>query len=158
MAMNTIEKFFRSDLGSIGLNIANVKNLKFQLFSTLSEEMEKVKRNLLIDYGEFGSHLPAVDFVIYKRQTGKVIVVILDKIDDYKNALEAAYINTRYSLAPYTKHIKVLYTVSDRKRIKSAKTIIDIDGDYNLIGSSIDISDKIKTFAKLIKYLKNISD
>jgi len=34
----------------------------------LSKELSQIKRNLAIDYGEFGLHLPDVDIVIYKPQ------------------------------------------------------------------------------------------
>ncbi|MDR3113335.1 MAG: BsaWI family type II restriction enzyme [Endomicrobium sp.] len=152
--MNIVKNFLCYDLAKIGLNIANVKNLRFQLCSTLSDELAKVKRNLLIDYGEMGFHLPAVDFVIYKHQQGKVIAVILDKMDDYENVLGSAYIKTKFYLDPCTKHIKVFYITSNGKQIKPAKTIIDIDGNYNLIDDSIERESKIKTFAKLMKYLK----
>jgi type II restriction enzyme len=46
----------------------------------LSKEMSLVKRNLLIDYGEFGSHLPDVDIIIYNPKTSKIIAVLSSKV------------------------------------------------------------------------------
>jgi len=42
----------------------------------LGKELSQVKRNLAIDYGEFGLHLPDVDIVIYNPQNCKVLAVI----------------------------------------------------------------------------------
>jgi len=48
--------------------------------TNLSKELSQVKRNLSIDYGEFGLHLPDVDIIIYNPYNYKIIAVISSKV------------------------------------------------------------------------------
>ena len=50
-----------------------------------------VKRNLLVDYGEFGAHLPDVDIVIYEPETCKVIAVISSKVTLRERIAQTGY-------------------------------------------------------------------
>lgn len=58
--------------GIIGLRVVNGN--KLERTTNLSKELSQIKRNLDIDYGEFGLHLSDVDIVIYNSQKYKVIV------------------------------------------------------------------------------------
>ncbi|MCX7997983.1 MAG: hypothetical protein N3A69_03395 [Leptospiraceae bacterium] len=55
----------------MGLEVINGNSLERTGGENLPEILGKIKRNLLVDYGKFGSHLPDVDILIYdpkKRQ------------------------------------------------------------------------------------------
>ena len=56
-----IEYIIIDEVRSLSLEVVNGNSLERTNGENLSKEMGLVKRNLLIDYGEFGSHLPDVD-------------------------------------------------------------------------------------------------
>jgi len=53
----------------VGLKVVNGNRL--ERARNLPMELSHVKRNLAVDYGEFGLHLPDVDIIIYHPQTYK---------------------------------------------------------------------------------------
>ena len=55
----------KDEVEKLGLKAVEGNTLERTNSKNLPEELSRVKRNLLIDYGEFGSHLPDVDIVIY---------------------------------------------------------------------------------------------
>jgi len=57
-----IQYIITDEVEKLGLKVINGNQL--ERTTRLSEELSKVKRNLAIDYGEFGLHLPDVDIVI----------------------------------------------------------------------------------------------
>ncbi|MYB01223.1 hypothetical protein F4X90_16355, partial [Candidatus Poribacteria bacterium] len=61
-------------IGKLGLKVV----LRYDLEGSdaLSEELESVKRQLTVDYGEFNSELPYVNLVIYSPENSRVIAVI----------------------------------------------------------------------------------
>ena len=52
-----------NEVKELGLKIFSGNTLKQNSSTKLNETFDKVKRNLLIDYGEFGMHLPDVDLL-----------------------------------------------------------------------------------------------
>lgn len=63
---NLIQYIIKDEVESLGLKVINGNQLERS--NNLSKELSQIKRNLAIDYGEFGLHLPDVDIVIYKPQ------------------------------------------------------------------------------------------
>ncbi|MBF0231193.1 MAG: hypothetical protein HQK63_16620 [Desulfamplus sp.] len=55
-----IEHIITDEVRSLGLEVVNGNSLERTKGENLSKEMSLLKRNLLIDYGEYGSHLPDV--------------------------------------------------------------------------------------------------
>lgn len=70
----------KDEVESLGLRIIEGNTLERKNSNNLSEELNRVKRNLLIDYGEFGSHLPDVDIIIYEPKSREVIAVLSSKV------------------------------------------------------------------------------
>jgi len=60
-----IEYIITDEVNALGLRVVNGNNLERTNGSNLSKELSLVKRNLIVDYGEFGSHLPDVDLIIF---------------------------------------------------------------------------------------------
>jgi len=56
----------KKEVENLGLKIIEGNILERKNSKNLSEELSRVKRNLLVDFGEFGSHLPDVDIIIYE--------------------------------------------------------------------------------------------
>jgi type II restriction enzyme len=75
----------------LGLKIVNGASLERTLINNLSDELAKVKRNLLVDFGEFGAHLPDVDIIIYEPKTSKIIAVLSSKVSLRERIAQTGY-------------------------------------------------------------------
>lgn len=73
-----VQYIITDEVEELGLKVVNGNQLERS--TNLSKELSQVKRNLAIDYGEFGLHLPDVDIIIYKPQNYKVLTVISSKV------------------------------------------------------------------------------
>jgi len=73
----------------LGLKIIEGRELIKQTIK-LTNELQQVKRNLVIDYGEFGMHLPDADLIIYNPENYQDItafsISIWDKIGTVSKA------------------------------------------------------------------------
>lgn len=140
----------------------NVLNKKTE---NLSVHLAKVKRNLLIDYGDYGCHLPDVDMVIYNPVDSKVIAVLSSKVTLRERIAQTGYWKLKLQKDKSTKHIKVFFvtpdedgTLTSRKRPKKGRAIaeIDTDGCYVFSETDIEESETVKTFDKLIDDIKSL--
>ena len=75
-----IEYIITDEVRALGLQVVNGNSLERTNGTNLSKELSLVKRNLIVDYGEFGSHLPDVDLIIYDPKTSKVVAVLSSKV------------------------------------------------------------------------------
>ena len=71
-----IEYIIKNEVQSLGLQVVNGNTLERTLGTNVSKELSFVKRNVLIDYGELGSHLPDIDIIVYHPSTSKVFAVL----------------------------------------------------------------------------------
>lgn len=163
-----IEYIIVDEVRNLGLEVINGNSLERTTGNNLSEELGKVKRNLLVDYGEFGSHLPDVDIVIYEPTSCKIVAVLSSKVTLRERVAQTGYWKLKLASDKITKHIKVFFITPDedgtltlKKPFKKGRAIIEIDTDgcYVLSETEIEESTKVKTFDKLIgdlaKLLKN---
>ena len=125
----------------------------------------QVKRNLAIDYGEFGLHLPDVDIIIYNPQNHKVIAVISSKVTLRERIAQTGYWKLKLFQDDTTKHIKVYFitpdedgTLTSKKPAKKGRAIVevDLDGSYVLTEEEIEESNKVKLFEHFIDDLKRL--
>jgi type II restriction enzyme len=151
------------EVKALGLKIVDGNTLERTKAENLSKELSQVKRNLLIDYGEFGSHLPDVDIIIYEPKTSKVIAVLSSKVTLRERIAQTGYWKIKLSSDQATKHIKVYFVTPDedgtltiKKPAKKGRAIVeaDTDGSYVLSETKIEESDKVKMFDKFIEDLK----
>ena len=151
------------EVKALGLNIVDGNTLERTKSENLSKELSQVKRNLLIDYGEFGSHLPDVDIIIYYPNTSKIIAVISSKVTLRERIAQTGYWKIKLSSDQATKHIKVYFVTPDedgtltvKKPAKKGRAIVEIDtdGSYVLSETEIEKSHKVKMFDKFIEDLK----
>ena len=149
----------------MGLKIIEGNTLERTNSSNLSKELSMVKRNLLVDYGVFGSHLPDVDIIIYDPKDFKVIAVISSKVTLRERIAQTGYWKIKLSADKVTEHIKVYFVTPDedgtlaiKKPAKKGRAIVEIDtdGSYVLSETNIEESDKVKMFSKFIDDLKKI--
>ena len=155
------------EVKELGLKIVDGNKLERTKEENLSFELSKIKRNLLIDYGEFGYHLPDVDIVIYNPQNFKVVAVLSSKVTLRERIAQSGYWKLKLSSQQLTKHIKVYFVTPDedgtltiKSPAKKGRAIveIDLDGSYVLSETQIDESEKVKMFDKFIEDLKDMLD
>jgi len=155
----------KEEVEDLGLKIVEGNTLERTNSKNLSEELNRVKRNLLIDYGEFGAHLPDVDIIIYDPKTYEVIAVISSKVTLRERIAQTGYWKIKLSQDKITEHIKVFFITPDEDKTLSIKSPakkgraiveVDTDGSYIMSEEEIEESDKVKKFDKFIIDLKNL--
>jgi type II restriction enzyme len=160
-----IEYIIKDEVESLGLKLVNGNKLEKTRNENLSRELSQVKHNLLVDYGEFGSHLPDVDVVIYKPETCKILAVLSSKVTLRERIAQTGYWKIKLSKDKVTEHIKVFFVTPDEdetlvKRIPAKKgraiVEIDTDGSYVMSEKTVEESAKVKMFDKFIHDLKEL--
>lgn len=151
------------EVKALGLSVVNGNILERTNGANLSKELSMVKRNLLIDYGEFGSHLPDVDIIIYKPKTSRIVAAISSKVTLRERIAQTGYWKVKLASDKATEHIKVYFVTPDedgtltvRKPAKKGRAIVEVDtnGSYVLSETNIEESNKVKMFSKFIDDLK----
>jgi len=155
------------EVHDLGLKISSGNILERTSSSQLDKILDRVKRNLLVDYGEFGMHLPDVDLIIFDPFDGYVLAVVSIKVTLRERIAQTGYWKLKLSAAPVTKDIKVYFitpdedgTLSIKKPTKKARAIVenDIDGSYIMSEINIEESNHVKKFDKFISDIKIISE
>lgn len=158
-----IQFIITEEVEDLGLKVINGN--KLERSSKLSYELSQIKRNLAVDYGEFGLHLPDVDIVIYNPKTYKILVVISSKVTLRERIAQTGYWKLKLLEDEATKHIKVYFITPDedntlryKKPAKKGRAIleIDLDGSYILTKEDIEESDKVKLFEHFIEDLGDL--
>jgi len=153
------------EIDKLGLKIVKGKKFERTKPENLSTELKHVKKNLSIDFGQFGFHIPDVDLVIYDPQTYRVIAVLSSKVTLRERIAQTAYWNIKMKNYELTNHIKVYFispdedgTLTIKNPPKKGRAIVetDTDGSYLLTESIVEESDKVKNFDKFINDLKNL--
>lgn len=155
----------RKEVELLGLKIVEGNKLERTSGQNLPYELNSVKRNLLVDFGEFGSHLPDVDIIIYDPKTCKVLAVISSKVTLRERIAQTGYWKIKLSKDQVTKHIKVFFvtpdedsTLSVKKPAKKGRAIVEVDtdGSYVMSQNQVQESDKVKMFDRFIDDLKKL--
>jgi len=158
-----IQYIITEEVEGLGLKVINGN--KLERSTNLPVELSQVKRNLAIDYGEFGLHLPDVDIIIYHPKTYKVLVVISSKVTLRERIAQTGYWKLKLLQDEATKHIKVYFvtpdedgTLTSKKPAKKGRAIVevDLDGSYVLTEAKIEESDKVKLFEYFIDDLRSL--
>jgi type II restriction enzyme len=160
-----IEYIITDEVRALTLQVVNGNRLERTNGANLSKELSLVKRNLIVDYGEFGSHLPDVDLIIYEPKTGRIVAVLSSKVTLRERIAQTGYWKIKLACDEATKHIKVYFVTPDedgtltiKNPAKKGRAIVemDTDGSYVLSETDIEESDKVKMFDKFIDDLKKL--
>jgi len=155
----------KDEVESLGLKIVEGNKLERTNDKTLSYELSSIKRNLFVDYGEFGAHLPDVDIVIYNPKTYKVIAVISSKVTLRERIAQTGYWKIKLSKDNVTKHIKVFFVTPDedgtltmKYPAKKGRAIVEVDtdGSYVMSERNVEESSKVKMFDKFMEDLREL--
>lgn len=148
-----------------GLGLKMVNGNKLERSRKLPVELSQVKRNLAIDYGEFGLHLPDVDIIIYHPRTYRVVAAISSKVTLRERIAQTGYWKLKLSQDETTKHIRVYFitpdedgTLTHKEPAKKGRAIleVDLDGSYILTEEKVEESKKVKLFEHFIEDLKRL--
>lgn len=128
--------------------------------------LDRVKRNLLVDYGQNGMHLPDVDLVIIDPVNGSVIAAVSVKVPLRERIAQTGYWKLKLLKSPTTKDIKMYFVTLDEdgtlttqsNPAKKGRAIVeeDTDGSYILSEAMIKESERVKMFDKFVSDLKLI--
>ena len=160
-----IEYMIQREVEALGLTIVNGNSLERTGSGNLSRELGLVKRNLLVDFGEFGSHLPDVDIVIYKTETSDVVALLSSKVTLRERVAQTGYWKLKLSADEVTKHIKVYFitldedgTLTSRDPAKKGRAIVEVDtdGGYVMTVANLQESDKVRLFEHFMGDLREI--
>jgi len=158
-----VQYIITDEVEELGLKVVNGNQL--ERTANLSKELSQVKRNLAIDYGEYGLHLPDVDIIFYNPRNCKVLAVISSKVTLRERIAQTGYWKLKLFQDETTKHIKVYFitpdedgTLTKRKPTKKGRAIVevDLDGSYVLTDEKIEESNKVKLFEHFIDDLKSL--
>ena len=106
-----IQHIITESIEALGMKVINGN--KLERSRNLSMELSQVKRNLAIDYGEFGLHLPDVDIVVYNPKNRKVIALISSKVTLRERIAQTGYWKLKLLESETTKHIRVYFITPD---------------------------------------------
>ena len=160
-----IQHIIADEVRSLGLEIINGNTLERTSAANLSKLLSTVKRNLFVDYGEFGAHLPDVDIIIFNPEDGKVIAVLSSKVTLRERIAQTGYWKIKLASDKATEHIKVYFVTPDedgtltaKQPTKKGRAIVekDLDGSYVLSETTVEESDKVKMFDNFIDDLRNL--
>lgn len=158
-----IRHMITDPIEKLGMKLMSRYELKNN--STFSEELVSVKQNLAIDYGEFNSYLPDVDFVIYTPKNSRVIAVISCIVNMKNRITEQAYWKRKLQADENSASIKYYLITVDIDKIleivdlpKKERVIAEaeLDGTYVLTAEALEESDKVKLFEHFIEDLKQL--
>jgi type II restriction enzyme len=156
-----VQYIITDEVEELGLKVINGNVLERTV--NLSKELSQVKRNLAIDYGEFGLHLPDVDIIIYNPKNYKVLAAISSKVTLRERIAQTGYWKLKLLQDETTEHIRVYFITPDedgtltyKKPAKKGRAIVetDLDGSYVLTEEKIEESNKVKLFEHFIDDLK----
>lgn len=158
-----VQYIITEEVEKLGLKVVNGNRLERS--TNLPMELGQVKRNLAIDYGEFGLHLPDVDIIIYHPRTCKVLAAISSKVTLRERITQTGYWKLKLLQDEATKHIRIYFITPDedgtltyKKPVKKGRAIVevDLDGSYVLTEKKIEESEKVKLFEHFIEDLKKL--
>lgn len=156
----------KDEINEMGLQCVAGNVLERTVSRNLPRELSLVKRNLLVDYGEFGEHLPDVDIIIYKPTTCRVLAVISSKVTLRERIAQTGYWKMKLGQDEATEHIKVYFvtpdedgTLTTKLPAKKGRAIVeaDTDGSYVMSEAKVEESDKVKMFDKFIEELRELA-
>ena len=154
-----IRHIITDSIEALGMKVIDGNKLEKSKSVNLSQELSQVKRNLAIDYGEFGLHLPDVDIVVYNPKNCRVIALISSKVTLRERIAQTGYWKLKLLEDKTTANIKVYFITPDEDGTltsaylpKKGRAIVevDLDGTYVLTEASLEQSDKVKLFEHFI--------
>jgi type II restriction enzyme len=162
-----IAYIIRDEVETLGLKLVDGNTLDRTKTENLPRELSTVKRNILVDYGEFGAHMPDLDIIIYEPETCKVIAAISSKVTLRERIAQTGYWKIKLSKDEVTKNVKVFFITPDEDRTLTFRTPtkkgraiveVDTDGSYVMSETPVEEDDKVKMFDRFIEDLRTLTN
>ena len=167
-----VSYIIKDEVEHIGLKVVAGNKLEISKTDRLTPELSKIKKDLLIDYGEFGLHLPDLDLIIYEPTNCRIIAVLSSKATLRERIAQTGYWKLKFMQSSLTKHIKVFFVTPDEDKTlsspprngpvnhkwKKGRAIVEMDtnGSYVMTEEEFTESAKVKKFDKLIEDLTRL--
>lgn len=157
-----LQHIITESVETLGLKVVNDNELNKK---TLSDQLDAVKRNVVINYGNNGMHLPDADIVVYNPKNYRVVAIISCKTSLRERVAQTCYWKFKFCQNGNTKHIKVYLitldadgTLTKIEPHKKGRAIAetDLDGAYVLTNENLEESDNIKLFGHFIEDFKQL--
>lgn len=158
-----IQHLLTEPIEAFGIKVISLQELEGG--ESLSPDLEAVKRNLSINFGEFGFYLPDVDTVIYDPKNSKVIAVILSEVTSGWRIAKASYWKSKLLASKVTAHIKVYFVTLDRDEFLASTFLArkeraiaenELDCTYVLTAAILEESDKVKSFEHFVRDFRQL--
>ncbi|MFN7065377.1 MAG: BsaWI family type II restriction enzyme [Aquificaceae bacterium] len=152
------------EIEKLGLKIVKGSDLE-RREDRLNECLAHIKRNLVVDYGEFGMHLPDADIVIYEPKTCKVLCIVSSKATLRERITQTGYWFLKLKGSKITRNIKVFFITLDedgdliyKVPAKKGRAIVEVDTDgaFVITNRNIEESKKVKKFEHFTEELRSI--
>ena len=149
---------------SLALKVVNDNELKKK---KLSDQLDAVKRNVVINFGKYGMHLPDADIIVYNPVNHRVIAIISSKTSLRERVAQTGYWKFKFCQDGNTRHIKIYLITPDADNtltkiepFKKGRAIVemDLDGAYVLTKENLEQSDKVKLFEHFIEDFKKLME
>lgn len=128
----------------------------------LSEELSKVRRNLVVHYGKYDV-IPDTDIVIYDPETYEIVAVVSCKITLRERIAQTAYWKLKLLGDPVTQNIKVFFVTPDedghlvrKERPSKPRIIVEHDTNGAYVLRSVEESERVKVFNKFLDDLRKV--
>ena len=158
-----IQHIITDSIEALGMKVINGNQLERR--KNLPQDLKQVKRNLAVDFNEFGLHLPDADIVVYNPKNLRIIALLSIKVTLRERIAQTGYWKLKLLADEFTKHIKVYFitpdedgTLTSKFPAKKGRAIVevDLDGSYVLTEADIEESDKVKLFEHFIEDFKQL--
>jgi len=132
---------------------------------SLEECLCKVKRSVLVDYGEFGMHLPDIDLIIYYPDNCQALAIISLKVTLRERIAQTGYWKLKLKSSPITKDVKVFFITLDedgdfrtKNPAKKSRAIaeVDTDGVFLITSSYFEKSEKVKKIEEFLEIIREL--
>ena len=157
-----IQYIITESIETLGLKAVNDNELNKK---KLSDQLDAVKRNVVINYGKNGMHLPDADIVVYNPKNFRVIAIISCKTSLRERVAQTGYWKFKFCQNSNTKHIKVYLITPDSDGTltkiephEKGRAIAesDLDGTYVLTTEDLEETDQVKLFGQFVKDFKKV--
>lgn len=157
-----LQYIITDSIEELGLKVVNGNKLRS---AQLSTELEAIKDNVTINYGEFEPLLPDADIIIYNPENSEIIAVLSSKISLRERITHTGYWKFKFLESQRTEHIRLYLITLDkdkhltRRELPKRQRIIaetDLDGTYVLTKENLQESENVKLFEHFIEDFKKV--
>ena len=76
--------------------------------------LDRIKRNLLVDYGKYGCYLPDADVIVYREENDAIVCVLSCKTSLRDRMKQTAYWKFKLLESAITRHIRICLVTLDK--------------------------------------------